>query len=223
MLLLLLPALATPRPRPPVEGDDWAPIQATGAPDVKVAGDSPRAWASAAADAGHEWLEVGFPRSVVVSEVRIRENDAPGAVVKVIAADDDVVIWEGDDPTRKALTDLVVKPKGKVFTNRIRIELDTSLVAGWNEIDAVELVGNDGTRQWASTATASSSYGTWSGGAWVDPWDTLKGKQVKVLTRSGTVVEGKLVKLDATHLSIERGTEMTSVVRAAVDAITWGR
>ena len=222
MLLLSLPVLASPKPRGPAVGDDWGPSQATGAPDVKEAGDSPRAWASAAADAGHEWLEVTFERSVVVAEVRIRENDAPGAVARVIASDDDVLIWEGDDPTRQAPTDLVVKPKGKVFTNRIRIELDTTRVPGWNEIDAVELVGNDGSRQWATGATASSSYGTWSGSVWTDPWEGLVGKQVKVLTRSGTMVEGRLVKLDATHLSIERGTEMTSVVRSSVDALTWG-
>ena len=30
-------------------------------------------------------------------------------------------------------------------------------VPGWNEIDAVEVVG-DGLRQWAATATASSSF-----------------------------------------------------------------
>ena len=32
-------------------------------------------------------------------------------------------------------------------------------VAGWNEIDAVELIGRDGSRQWAKGANASSSYG----------------------------------------------------------------
>jgi hypothetical protein len=41
----------------------------------------------------------------------------------------------------------------------IRIYLDTTRVTGWNEIDAVEVVGRDGTRQWATGAQASSFYG----------------------------------------------------------------
>ena len=40
----------------------------------------------------------------------------------------------------------------------LKIYLDTSAVAGWNEIDAVEIVAKDGSRQWACEATASSSY-----------------------------------------------------------------
>ncbi len=41
--------------------------------------------------------------------------------------------------------------------NEIR-RVETKTVGGWNEIDAVELVGRDGSRQWATAATASSSY-----------------------------------------------------------------
>ena len=36
--------------------------------------------------------------------------------------------------------------------------LDTNRAPGWNEIDAVELLGPGG-RQWASDARASSNYG----------------------------------------------------------------
>ena len=38
------------------------------------------------------------------------------------------------------------------------VRLDTASVPGWNEIDAIELVGRDGSRQWAVAANASSSY-----------------------------------------------------------------
>ena len=41
----------------------------------------------------------------------------------------------------------------------MKVYLDTKRVAGWNEIDAVELIGRDGSRQWAKGASASSSYG----------------------------------------------------------------
>ena len=40
----------------------------------------------------------------------------------------------------------------------MKIYLDTKRVNGWNEIDAVELVGKDGSKQWAVNASASSTY-----------------------------------------------------------------
>ena len=43
-------------------------------------------------------------------------------------------------------------------TRRIRLVLDTNRRPGWNEIDAVEIVGPDG-RAWAVDAVASSTYG----------------------------------------------------------------
>jgi hypothetical protein len=38
------------------------------------------------------------------------------------------------------------------------VEFDTTRVGGWTEIDAVELVGRDGSRQWAKSADASSTF-----------------------------------------------------------------
>ena len=49
------------------------------------------------------------------------------------------------------------KPRRQVTLLALRVELDTNRSNGWNEIDAVELVGPDG-RQWAAHARASSSY-----------------------------------------------------------------
>jgi hypothetical protein len=46
-----------------------------------------------------------------------------------------------------------------VRSDQIKVYLDTARVPGWNEIDAVELIGADGTRQWASGSSASSYYG----------------------------------------------------------------
>lgn len=47
----------------------------------------------------------------------------------------------------------------RVLTNRIKVYLASKAVPGWNEIDAVELVGDDGSRQWATAAHASSIFG----------------------------------------------------------------
>jgi hypothetical protein len=43
-------------------------------------------------------------------------------------------------------------------TREIRLIVDTDRVPGWNEIDAVELIGASGVRQWVQSARASSSY-----------------------------------------------------------------
>jgi hypothetical protein len=75
----------------------------------------------------------------------------------------EVLLWEGTDPATKGPTDFVVTPGPEVQTRAIRIYLQTERVPGWDGIDAVELVGTDGSRQWATEASASSYYG--QGGA----------------------------------------------------------
>ena len=138
----------------------WGPEQATGAPDTAAAGDFQTAWASLLPDGGPEWLQVEFPKPVVLGEVRIRETFNPGAISKIMAFlnQEEVLLWEGEANAMPAPADMVVKPDSRVLSNRIKIYLDTTRVQGWNEIDAVELVGEDGSRQWASSATASSTY-----------------------------------------------------------------
>ncbi len=140
---------------------DWSPEQATGAPDTLSAGDFPTAWASLQPDGTQEWLEVTFAKPVEVAEVRIRETFNPGAISKIeaVAADQkETVLWEGEANAMQAPADMVVKPANSIRSQRIKIHVDSNRVPGWNEIDAVELVGADGSRQWATTATASSTY-----------------------------------------------------------------
>lgn len=124
---------------------DWAAHQATGKPDTFQAGDARTAWATVEADGGEEWLEVTYDHAVRPTLVRIHETFNPGAIVKVEAFDaagKARVVWEGKDPVAAAPAwlEASVTP-GDWSTRRIRITLDTRLVAGWNEIDAVELVG----------------------------------------------------------------------------------
>lgn len=152
--------VAQPLPLPPGMRP-WGPEQATGAPDTDQAGDIPTAWASLDPDGGVEWLRVDFDQAVIISEVRIRESFNPGAVSKVAAILQDGkerVLWEGFDPTADAPADFAVQVDGDIVGKSIKVYLDTTQKEGWNEIDAVELVGKDGKRQWASHASASSTY-----------------------------------------------------------------
>lgn len=122
--------------------------QSTGAPNVTRYSDSTESWASKEQDKGIEWLEVGFAKPVHATELRIRQTNAPGAIIKVELIDDNGGrhgIFSGVDETtypaqtitwfnaRTGKTDYLVK--GAAIT------LATNAVAGWNEIDAVQLVG----------------------------------------------------------------------------------
>jgi hypothetical protein len=141
-------------------GRGWGPEQATGPPDTEQAGDYPTAWASREPDGGDEWLQADFERAVDIAQVRIRETYNPGAITRVAAMvnGQEVALWEGDAAAGEAPREFVVSVNSKVNARAIMIHLDTTRVPGWNEIDAVELVGSDGSRQWTNEASASSTF-----------------------------------------------------------------
>lgn len=148
-------------PKPLAGRRSWGPEQMIGAPDTERTGDFPTAWASLDPDGGPEWVVVDFPKEVEVGQVRVRETLGPGTIfmVSAILADgSEKILWHGTEPAAEAPVEMEFNPSSQVRSRRIRVQLDTSKVSGWNEIDAVELVGTDGTRQWASGAWASSTY-----------------------------------------------------------------
>jgi len=125
------------------------------------AGDLSTAWAPRLQDGGEEWLHLDFLAPVQLAEVRVRETYNPGAISKVAAVlpgGQEVTLWEGIEEPAVAPVERVFPVAGVVTAGSVRVYLDTRRVPGWNEIDAVELVGRDGSRQWASHARASSSF-----------------------------------------------------------------
>jgi hypothetical protein len=141
----------------------WGHEQATGAPDTRQAGDIPTAWASKNPDGGVEWLELDYERAVGVDSIRVMESHNPGAISKVAVIRPDggeETVWEGNlaDSARNELLQSDFKVPRNVQGQKVRVYVDTARVPGWNEIDAVQLVGKDGTQQWAVGSTASSSY-----------------------------------------------------------------
>lgn len=145
-------------------GPSWSPGQSAGAPDTATHGDFATAWASASPDGGKEWLQLSYANATEIKQVVIHESYNPGAVSRVLAMMPDgseQVLWEGveqvSNPGQKMDSVFDVPPG--ISSDRLRVELDTKRVAGWNEIDAVELVGADGSRQWATESTSSSYYG----------------------------------------------------------------
>ena len=152
--------------RQPIPGDGaqrrpWGPEQATGPADTLTAGDLPTAWAPRQPDGGEEWLRLEYETPVLLAEVHVYESYNPGAISKLttfLADGREVTIWEGTESEAAAPVARIFAVPFAAQSGVVKIYLDTRRVAGWNEIDAVELVGRDGSRQWAKQATASSTY-----------------------------------------------------------------
>jgi hypothetical protein len=123
---------------------DWSAKQVTGPPDTLQGGDARTAWAAKEADAGPEWLHLKYLLPVRISKLRILENYTPGGVVAVDVVGLDGVrrrAWEGDDPGGAVPVWFEVDLKGAVG-REVVILFDTKKNSGWEEIDAVELIGD---------------------------------------------------------------------------------
>lgn len=137
--------------------DAYAAVQASGPANVPAPGaDSALAWCPAAGDEGMEWIELRYESPVLVKEIRIHASFNPGAVVRVLGGTDDGILrelWSGTSPA-EPIQVIPISPPAEM--TRIKLELDTAKIPGWNEIDAVALIDAAGTTIWAATATSSS-------------------------------------------------------------------
>lgn len=122
---------------------DWSANQMLGAPDTLVGGDARTAWAAKDSDGGSEWVRIKVPLKVRLTKVRIHETFTPGGVVAIdVVAPDGTFVraWNGTDPGGLAPVWFEADVKG-IVGSEVRITLDTKKHPGWEEIDAVELIG----------------------------------------------------------------------------------
>jgi hypothetical protein len=188
-MLMVATALAcslvlTPPPGPP--GADWSVERLVGPPDATPGQDHVSAWATAEADRGLEWVELTWKTPQLTAEIVVHQTLNPGAVARVEAIDasgEPTLIWQGVDRAQRHQLSLPLSKPAMV--SRVRIELDTRRVAGWNELDAVGLVDRRGEAHWADGARASSSYA--DSVTVVGPFATRVGKPVVVQHLKGTV------------------------------------
>lgn len=138
----------------------WSAMQATGAPNADARRDDPHAWASRDSDMGLQWIELGYANPERATAVVVHEVSAGGALVEVHGRDANghsQLLWSGSTADQLGTPLRIEFPQTGFRVARIRLVLDTNRTPGWNEIDAVELVGVSG-GQWAVNATASSTY-----------------------------------------------------------------
>lgn len=142
---------------------NWGPEQIIGAPDTwPNSGDIVTAWASLSPDAQDEWLLLEFAEPVEPQAVLVYATFNPGAVSRVCVYKldgEEVEVWKGVDPTPvgsgKGVSAIPFRVNFK--TNRVKIELRSKDVSGWNEIDAVGLRAG-GITHWATAVETSTTY-----------------------------------------------------------------
>lgn len=125
----------------------YAPWQATGAANISQRSDDPKSWTPAEPDTGIEWLEVTFAKPVNATEIRVRQNLGPGAIIKLELIDDKGAkhaVFEGVDERKYdewTWWFTQTFEKTPYLVSGAKITLATNAVSGWNEIDAVQLIG----------------------------------------------------------------------------------
>lgn len=121
----------------------WAAVQAAGAPDTYPAhGDRPTAWASRGKNDGAEWIELSWATPVDTRRIAVVETFNPGALARIddISGADEVTLWQGRvEPSTTSRVLVIELPRARRLSG-LRVVLDTTRAAGWNEIDAVGLV-----------------------------------------------------------------------------------
>jgi hypothetical protein len=131
----------------------WSARQVLGPPDVYPgSGDNGNAWASRDADAGNEFIEVGFAQPMPMRELQIFETYNPGAIASIdattvsgrhieLAACRGTFIEGACDaplamPRTGAQITRVPLTCGEAIAS-VRVLLASGAVPGWNEIDAI--------------------------------------------------------------------------------------
>lgn len=151
---------AAPAPAPPVTQwassvrgvstqyteTQWAAHRVLGAPDVfPVHGDNANAWASLGADDRNEWIEVGYAQPMRISAVEVYETYNPGAVSSIeliTASGERINTYLAIPGARGAVANKLRADVGCTVEPivAVKVELASTQVAGWNELDAIGVV-----------------------------------------------------------------------------------
>jgi hypothetical protein len=127
---------------------EWAASQATGEPDTPRCGDYQTAWATAGSDTV-ETLVLTYTLSVNVTGINVVQSFNPNQVTQVDLIGDfgrPITVYEGepfqvDQPCPYTLA-IPIEKTNRAY-NKVQITVNQSVLGlGWNQIDAVELIGD---------------------------------------------------------------------------------
>lgn len=138
--------------------------QATGAPNGGV-GETPLAWAPASPNAGEDHLALTFDAASPLQRLDIHFTQNAGGVTSVELTDaagetlrHDLEALEIEMRTSESGAPIlsITTPDQRAIISA-RINMDTTLIEGWPQIDAVALIDDDDVPHWAVEATAGTS------------------------------------------------------------------
>jgi hypothetical protein len=158
----------------------WTASQAAGAPDTPTCGDFGSAWASSSSNGLDSLTMYFYDQPVIPTQINIVQSYNPSQVIKVELLDangqyNDATIYQAAPASvNQCPYTLSIPVTGITYlVMGVRITIDQSVLGlGWNEIDAVELVGYP--QVGAITQPGTGSTGTMPGlvGTWQDPETT---------------------------------------------------
>jgi hypothetical protein len=125
---------------------DWSASQATGAADTPDCGDYPTAWASSASN-GVDWLRLEYDVPVTAKQIEIHQSLNPGAInqvdVTIQGGGVTQIVYQAEPQVIEECPYVLVIPVSGLDTKigEVIVYLDQTNHPGWNEIDAVELIG----------------------------------------------------------------------------------
>ena len=125
---------------------DWAAGQATGEPNTPQCGDYATAWATLSST-GVDALTLAYGAPVTPTRIEIHQSYNPGAITQVDVttpggSDRHIVYQAQATPVAECPFVLVIPISGlDVKVGEVVVYLDQTTHPGWNEIDAVELIG----------------------------------------------------------------------------------
>lgn len=129
--------------------ESWSAFQATGKPNTTECGDYETAWASADANT-RDWIILYYPKPVYAVEVNLYQTYNPDQIVAVELIDlqgNFVNVYTAEPRKVETCPFVLSIPTAfsGVLAQGVRITIDQSVLnQGWNEIDAVEIVGVPG-------------------------------------------------------------------------------
>lgn len=131
-------------------GQQYRATQLLGKPNkLPQAESGASAWRPAQPDAGEEWVKVGFETPIEIRQVVIAENFGAGCVTNVLAYDTqnkEYSLYKSKPETSKRGAGMhrIWLPQLTTFkVSAIKVVLNTKLVAGWNELDAIGISSSD--------------------------------------------------------------------------------
>lgn len=102
-------------------------------------------WRTADPNEGPESVELTYAQPVKAIGVEVYQTLNPGSIVRVLINDTNGQwheVWVGQSPTETCPAILRIEfPPPDFISNMVRLELDTSLISGWNQLDAIKLIG----------------------------------------------------------------------------------